>query len=163
MELPLSGIQRLWAPLLGTLDQLPQPQQNALRVASGILSGDAPDRFLVAVAVLNLLAATAAKRPLLCLVDDAQWLDGPSLVALGFVARRLTADAVAMIFALREPTTTRARSTVCRGCRSAVSRTPMRALYCRAPCPAGSTTGSETGSSARPGAIRWRYWSCRTG
>ena len=74
----------------------------------GVSSGDAPDRFLVAVAVLNLLAATAEKRPLLCLVDDAQWLDAASAQALGFVARRLVAEPVAMMFSLREPTTTRA-------------------------------------------------------
>ena len=108
MELPLSGIQRLWAPLFDALEALPEPQQDALRVASGIVPGGAPDRFLIAVAVLNLLAATGAKRPALCLVDDAQWLDAPSLAALGFVARRLAADAVAMIFAVREPTTIRA-------------------------------------------------------
>ena len=77
MELPVSGIQRSWAPLLDTLEELPEPQQNALRVASGISSGAAPNRFLVALAVLNLLAATATQRPALCLVDDAQWIDGP--------------------------------------------------------------------------------------
>ncbi len=71
-------------------------------------SGDAPDRFLVAVAVLNLLSATAEKRPVLCLVDDAQWLDAASVQALGFVARRLVAEPMAMIFSLREPVTTRA-------------------------------------------------------
>ena len=108
MELPLSGIQQLCAPLLYGLAELPEPQQNALRIAFGMTSGDTPDRFLVAVAVLNLLAATAAKRPLLCLVDDAQWLDATSLRVLGFVARRLVADAVAVIFALREPATARA-------------------------------------------------------
>jgi len=132
MELPLSGIQRLWAPLLGTLDQLPQPQQDALRVASGILSGGAPDRFLVAVAVLNLLAATAAQRPALCLVDDAQWIDGPSLVALGFVARRLTADAVVMIFALREPTTTSALDGLPRLSLGGLEDADARALLSRA-------------------------------
>ena len=105
-ELPLSGIQRFAAPLLEALGEIPEPQQNALRVASGISPGDTPDRFLVAVAVLNLLAAIAAKRPVLCLVDDAQWLDAQSLGALGFVARRLGADAVEMVFALRAPTTT---------------------------------------------------------
>ena len=93
--------------MLDGLDALAEPQQNALRVALGISSGDAPDRFLVAVAVLNLLAATAEERPLLCLVDDAQWLDAASVQALGFVARRLLAEPVAMIFSLREPTTTR--------------------------------------------------------
>ncbi len=108
MELPFAAIHRLCAPLLDGLEVLAEPQQNALRVALGISSGDAPDRFLVAVAVLNLLAATAEKRPLLCLVDDAQWLDAASVQALGFVARRLLAEPVAMIFSLREPTTTRA-------------------------------------------------------
>ncbi|ADJ47394.1 LuxR family transcriptional regulator fused with ATPase domain [Amycolatopsis mediterranei S699] len=106
MELPDSGIQRLVAPLLGALGEIPAPQRNALRVASGLAAGDAPDRFLVAVAVLTLLAVTAASRPVLCLVDDVQWLDPPSLGALGFVARRLGADAAAMIFALREPSAT---------------------------------------------------------
>ena len=108
MELPFAAIHRLCAPILDGLDVLAEPQQNALRVALGVSSGDAPDRFLVAVAVLNLLSATAEKRPLLCLVDDAQWLDAASVQALGFVARRLLAEPVAMIFSLREPTTTRA-------------------------------------------------------
>src|SRR6516165_3330803 len=108
MELPFAGIHRLCAPLLDGLDVLAAPQQHALGVAMGIASGDAPDKFLVAVAVLNLLAATAEQRPLLCLVDDAQWLDAASMQALGFVARRLLAEPVAMVFALREPTGTRA-------------------------------------------------------
>ena len=108
MELPFAGIHQLCAPLLDGLHELAEPQQNALRVAMGVLSGDRPDRFLVAVAVLNLLAGTADERPLLCLVDDAQWLDAASLQALGFVARRLLAEPVAMIFSLREPAATRA-------------------------------------------------------
>jgi DNA-binding CsgD family transcriptional regulator len=108
MELPFAAIHRLCAPLFDGLELLAEPQQNALRVALGVSSGDSPDKFLVAVAVLNLLSATAEERPLLCLVDDAQWLDAPSLQALGFVARRLVAESVAMIFSLREPTTTRA-------------------------------------------------------
>ena len=108
MDLPFSGVQRLCAPFLDALDKLPQPQQNALQVAWGISSGSVPNRFLVAVGVLNLLTGAAVRRPLLCLIDDAQWLDATSLEALGFVARRLAADAVAMIFALREPVTTRA-------------------------------------------------------
>jgi DNA-binding CsgD family transcriptional regulator len=108
MELPFAAIHQLCAPMLGALEVLAEPQRNSLRVALGIASGDAPDRFLVAVAVLNLLAATAEKRPVLCLVDDAQWLDGASVQALGFVARRLTAEPVAMVFALREPAGTRA-------------------------------------------------------
>jgi DNA-binding CsgD family transcriptional regulator len=108
MELAFAGIHQLCAPLIDGSDALAVPQRNALRVALGLSSGAAPDRFLVAVAVLNLLAATADERPLLCLVDDAQWLDAASAQALGFVARRLLAEPVAMIFSLREPTTTRA-------------------------------------------------------
>jgi len=108
MELPFAAIHQFCAPLLGRLEVLAVPQQDALRVALGLASGDAPDRFLVAIAVLNLLAATAEERPVLCLVDDAQWLDAASVQALGFVARRLLAEPVAMIFTLREPATTRA-------------------------------------------------------
>ena len=108
MELSFAGIHRLCTPILDGIEVLAEPQQNALRVAWGMASGDAPDRFLVAVAVLNLLSATAEKRPLLCLVDDAQWLDAASVQALGFVARRLVAEPMAMIFSLREPVTTRA-------------------------------------------------------
>ncbi|MBV9943148.1 MAG: AAA family ATPase [Solirubrobacterales bacterium] len=108
MELSFAGIHRLCAPILDRIEFLVEPQQHALRVAWGMASGDAPDRFLVAVAVLNLLSATAEKRPLLCLVDDAQWLDAASLQALGFVARRLVAEPMAMIFSLREPITTQA-------------------------------------------------------
>jgi DNA-binding CsgD family transcriptional regulator len=108
MELSFAGIHRLCAPMLAGLEVLAEPQQNALRVAFGAASGDAPDRFLVAVAVLNLLSSIAEKRPLLCLMDDAQWLDAASVQALGFVARRLVAEPIAMIFSLREPITTRA-------------------------------------------------------
>jgi DNA-binding CsgD family transcriptional regulator len=107
MELPFAGIERLCAPMFDWLDALAEPQQNALRVALGVSSGDAPDKFLVAVAVLNLLSAIAEERPLLCLVDDAQWLDAASVQALGFVARRLLAEPVAMVFSLREPIATR--------------------------------------------------------
>jgi predicted ATPase len=108
MELPFAGIHRLCAPVLGALDALPKPQRDALSVALGVSPGSAPDRFLVALAVLNLLAVTAEARPVLCLIDDAQWLDATSVEALGFVARRLVAERLAMIFSLREPTTTRA-------------------------------------------------------
>jgi DNA-binding CsgD family transcriptional regulator len=108
IELSFAGIHRLCAPMFDRIDALAEPQQHALRVALGVSSGDAPDRFLVAVAVLNLLSATAEKRPLLCLVDDAAWLDAASMQALGFVARRLVAEPMAMIFSLREPTITRA-------------------------------------------------------
>src|SRR5215218_8342340 len=104
MELPFAGLHQLCAPMLGRLGALPQPQEAALGVALGLSSGPAPERFLVALAALSLLAEVAAERPLLCLVDDAQWLDGASGQILGFVARRLLAESVAIVFAVRDPT-----------------------------------------------------------
>ena len=103
MELPFAGLHHLCAPMLSQLDALPDPQQNALRVAFGLSSGDAPDRFLVALAALTLFAEVAGERPLLCLVDDAQWLDGATSQVLGFIARRLLAESVALVFTVREP------------------------------------------------------------
>ena len=105
MELPFAGIHQLCAPVLDQLDALPQPQQDALNVALGLASGDVPDRFLVGLAVLGLLSAAAEERPLLCLVEDAHWLDAASGLVLGFVARRLLADSVAIVVAVREPNT----------------------------------------------------------
>jgi DNA-binding CsgD family transcriptional regulator len=104
MELPFAGLHQLCAPMLGRLGALPEPQQAALGVALGLSSGGAPDRFLVALAALSLLAEVAGERPLLCFVDDAQWLDAASSQVLGFVARRLLAESVAIVFAVREPT-----------------------------------------------------------
>src|SRR5919107_4714161 len=103
MELPFAVLQQLCASMLGRSDTLPVHQQTALRVAFGLSSGDAPDRFVVALAALSLLAEVAAERPLLCVVDDAQWLDAASAEVLGFVARRLLAESVALVFALRDP------------------------------------------------------------
>ncbi len=103
MELPFAGLHQLCAPMLDRLDVLPEPQQAALRVALGLSSGAPPDRFLVALAALSLLAEVATERPLLCLVDDAQWLDAASAQVLGFVARRLLAESVALVFAVRDP------------------------------------------------------------
>src|SRR4051794_35601143 len=108
MELPFAGVHQLCAPMFERLDALPEPQRNALSVALGLRSGTAPDRFLVALAVLGLLSAVADERPLLCLVEDAQWLDDASGQVLGFVARRLLAESVAIVFAVREPNTKRA-------------------------------------------------------
>jgi DNA-binding CsgD family transcriptional regulator len=104
MELPFAVLHRLCGPMLAEVDRLPDPQQNALRVAFGLTSGDAPDQFLVALASLSLLAEAGRKRPLLCVVDDAQWLDAASGKVLGFVARRLLAESVLVLLALREPT-----------------------------------------------------------
>jgi DNA-binding CsgD family transcriptional regulator len=105
MELPFAGIHQLCAPVLDQLDSLPPAQQDALNVALGLAAGDAPDRFLVGLAVLGLLSAAAERRPVLCLVEDAQWLDAASGVILGFVARRLLAESVAMVVTLRKPNT----------------------------------------------------------
>src|SRR3954454_10908123 len=103
MELPFAGLHHLCAPMLAQLDALPDPQQTALRVSFGLSSGDAPDRFLVALAALTLFDEVADERPLLCLVDDAQWLDAATSQVLGFVARRLLAESVAIVFTVREP------------------------------------------------------------
>ncbi|MDA0167059.1 AAA family ATPase [Solirubrobacter ginsenosidimutans] len=103
MEFPFAAVHQLCARMLDRLDVLPEPQRDALSVALGLSPGPSPDRFLVALAVLSLLSATAEERPLLCVVDDAQWLDRASGQILGFVARRLLAESVALVFAVREP------------------------------------------------------------
>jgi hypothetical protein len=101
MELAFAGLQQLCAPLLHHLDELPEPQRETLNVAFGRGVGPTPDRFLVGLAVLSLMAAAATDQPLLCVIDDAQWLDQVSVQTLGFVARRLLADPVALVFAAR--------------------------------------------------------------
>jgi DNA-binding CsgD family transcriptional regulator len=103
MELPYAGLHQLCAPVLGRLGSLPEPQRRGLSVAFGLASGDSPDRFLVALAVLSLMAEAAQERPMLCVVDDAQWLDQASAQVLGFVGRRLLAEQVALVFAVRTP------------------------------------------------------------
>jgi predicted ATPase len=103
MELAFSGLHQLCAPLLDRLEALPVPQREALQTAFGISAGPAPDRFMVGLAVLGLLSEVAGQRSLVCLVDDAQWLDRASAQVLGFVARRLAAEPVAVIFAIRAP------------------------------------------------------------
>ncbi|MGH8914249.1 MAG: helix-turn-helix transcriptional regulator [Acidimicrobiia bacterium] len=103
MELAFAGVHQLCAPMLGRLGELPGPQREALGIAFGLSSGTAPDRFLVGLAVLHLFSAVAEKQPLICLIDDAQWLDRNSAQVLAFVARRLLAEPIAMVFAVREP------------------------------------------------------------
>ncbi|MEU6216540.1 AAA family ATPase [Streptomyces sp. NPDC047022] len=102
MELPFASLHQLCAPVLGRLHRLPDPQRDALSVALGLQKGEAPNRFLVGLAVLGLLSGAAEDGPLACLVDDAQWLDEESLQVLAFVARRLVAESTALIFALRD-------------------------------------------------------------
>jgi DNA-binding CsgD family transcriptional regulator len=105
MELAYAGLHQLCAPLLGGLTSLAEPQRRGLSVAFGLesLDGDAPDRFLVALAALGLMAEASEERPLLCVVDDAQWLDQASAQVLGFVGRRLLAESIALVFADRIP------------------------------------------------------------
>jgi DNA-binding CsgD family transcriptional regulator len=103
MELAFAGLHQLCAPMLGHLDGIPGPQQDALRTAFGLAAGPPPDRFFVGLAVLSLLSEVATERPLICVIDDEQWLDQASAQALGFVARRLAADPVGLVFAAREP------------------------------------------------------------
>ncbi|MDQ1073242.1 helix-turn-helix transcriptional regulator [Streptomyces canus] len=103
MELSYAGLHQLCAPLLTGLDQLPEPQRDALATAFGLRAGAAPDRFLVGLATLSLIADAGGDQPLVCIVDDAQWLDKASAMTLEFVARRLLAESVVLAFAVREP------------------------------------------------------------
>jgi DNA-binding CsgD family transcriptional regulator len=103
MEFAFAGLHQLCAPMLDHLDRLPGPQREALRTTFGISSGAAPNRFFIGLAVLGLLSAVAEERPLVCLVDDEQCLDRASAQVLGFVARRLAAEPVGMVFAARDP------------------------------------------------------------
>jgi DNA-binding CsgD family transcriptional regulator/tetratricopeptide (TPR) repeat protein len=103
MELAFAGLHQLCAPMLSGAEQLPVPQRETLGTALGVAAGPPPDRFLVGLAVLSLLSEAAGDRPLICVVDDVQWLDRASAQALGFAARRLGVDAVGLVFAAREP------------------------------------------------------------
>jgi DNA-binding CsgD family transcriptional regulator len=103
MELPYASLHQLCAPLIDRLARLPDPQREALEIVFGLAVGPAPSRFLVGLAVLSLLSEVAEERPLLCLVDDAQWLDHASAQTLAFVARRLLAEPVGLVLAAREP------------------------------------------------------------
>src|ERR1700733_7979949 len=103
MELPFAGLYQLCAPMLGRLGSLPEPQRRGLSVAFGLASGDSPDRLLVALAALSLMAEASEEQPVLCVVDDAQWLDQASAQVLGVLGRRLLAEPIAMVFAVRTP------------------------------------------------------------
>jgi len=103
MELPFAGLHQLCAPMLGRLGSLAEPQRSGLSVAFGLAFGDSPDRFLVALAALSLIAEASEEQPMLCVVDDAQWLDQASAQVLGFIGRRLLAESIALVFAVRTP------------------------------------------------------------
>ena len=146
MELAFAGLHQLFAPMLDRLERLPVPQRDALRTAFGLSPGPAPDRFLVGLAVLSLLSEVAEEQPLICLVDDEQWLDRASAQVLAFVARRLEAESVGLVFAARVR-----RATSWRDCRSWWSRGCARAMRarCWTRCSPGRwTRGSATRSSA---------------
>ena len=103
MELAFAGLHQLLMPMLDHLERLPLPQGDALRTAFGISAGPTPDRFFIALAVLSLLSEVAEEQPLICLLDDEQWFDRASAHVLAFVARRLEAESVALVFAARVP------------------------------------------------------------
>ena len=160
MELPFAGLHQLCSPMLGGVDNLPEPQRDALHVAFGLTSGDAPDRFLVALATLSLLAEVARKRPLLCLIDDAQWLDAASGQVLGFVARRILGESVLMVFGIREPSEEQYLAGLPRADAGRPGRrtTPVRSS--RPALPVRSMPASGIESLQKLEAIRWRSWNC---
>ena len=141
---------------------LPEPQRDALGEAFGLSAGAAPDRFLVGLAVLSLLSEVADERPLVCLIDDAQWLDRASAQALAFVARRLVAESVGVVFAVREPSARPELAGLPELEVGGLRDADARALLASA-CRGRWTSGCEIGSWPRRAAIRWRCWSCRKG
>jgi hypothetical protein len=152
MELPFAGLHLLCAPLLGRLGRLPGPQRDALNTAFGLSAGPPPDRFFVGLAVLTLLADAAEEQPIVCIVDDAQWLNGVSSQTLAFVARRLLAERVGLVFAVRES-----------GSRHALEGwwskdSPLSTPNCcwTRRSRGRSTRGSKRRSSLRPAATPWR-------
>ena len=162
MELAFAGLHQLCAPMLDGLGRLPGRSAMRCDVAFGMQDGAAPDRFLVALAVLSLLAEAAEAQPLVCLVDDAQWLDRASAQALAFVARRLLAERIAMVFAVREPTDVNELSGLPELVVGGLADDDARRCW-RRPCPGGWTSACAIGSSPRRAATRWRCWSCRVG
>ena len=158
MELAFAGLHQLCAPLLDRLGVLPGPQREALRTAFGMSAGPAPHRFLVGLAILGLLAEAAAERPVVGLVDDAQWLDRASAQVLAFVARRLGAESVGLVFSAGWQMVSWLG---CRSLRSGVCRSPMRGRCWMRCCPGRSMRGCASRSWPRRGVIPWRCWSCR--
>ena len=160
MELAFAGLHQLCAPMLDHAESLPVPQREALRTAFGLGAGPVPDRFLVGLAVLGLLSEAAGERPLICVVDDAQWLDHASAQALGFAARRLVAEPVGLVFAARVPGKDMAGlpELVVEGLAEDDAQELLESVL----------TGPldprvRTGSSPTRTGTRWRCWSCREG
>src|SRR6201982_392859 len=130
MELAFAALHQLCAPVLDRLERLPLPQRNALLTTFGLRVGVVPGRFLVGLAVLSLLSDVADERPLVCVVDDAQWLDRASAQCVAFVARRLLAESVVMLFAAREQSDLLASlpKLLVRGLRGADARSLLRSV-----------------------------------
>jgi hypothetical protein len=159
MELPFAGLHQLCASLLDQVGALPAPQRQALQVAFGLSEGAPPERFVIGLGVLGLLSHVAADRPLICLIDDQQWLDRCSAQVLGFVARRLGAESVGMVFATRDQDPG-GDGEGWRSWRSPACPKP-RPANCSTRCsPSRSTSGCATRSSPRPAATRWPCSSC---
>ena len=160
MELDYAALQQLCSPILEFSERLPDPQRDALGVAFGLSAGQAPSPFLVGLAVLGLLSEAAEQQPLLCVVDDAQWLDGASARALAFVARRLLAERIALAFATREWAVDWPAS------RSSASSRWAVGMHGRCWSPSsrrGSTSPCSSRSSPRQAGIRSRSSSFRAG
>ena len=159
MELAFASLHQLCGPMIDRLGALPAPQRQALEIVFGLSVGAAPDRFLVGLAVLSLFSEAAEERPLLCVVDDAQWLDQASALTLAFVARRLLAEPIGIVFAARDPVQELEhlpeldvhglRNEDARALLSSAVRLPARRRR------------SATGSSPRRAGTRWRCSSCR--
>lgn len=150
MEIAFGGLHQLLLPVLDLVDNLSDPQAASLRSVFGLSNDGVRDHLTVGLAVLTLLSEAASDSPLLCLIDDAQWLDQPSVDMLAFAARRLRAEGVVMLFAMRDG----AVGAAVKGCLGSRSRvwTASRQPSC---CPVCRPT-LRTGSSRRPAGIRWR-------
>ena len=160
MELAFAALHQLCVPLLDRLEGLPAPQRDALEIMFGLSEGPAPDRFFVGLAVLGLLSEAAEERPLLCVIDDAQWLDRASAQALAFVARRLLAESVVMLFAVREPIRELAAlpELVVEGLRDSDARELLTSVV---PGRLDQRVADQLVAEAR--GTRSRCWSCRAG
>jgi DNA-binding CsgD family transcriptional regulator len=130
MELAFAALHQLCTPMLSRRERLPEPQREALAIALGLTDGVAPDLFLVGLAVLSLLSETAADQPLLCIIDDAQWVDRASADTLAFVASRVSAESVGIVFATRSPSDELARlpTLTLRGLDSDAARELLRSV-----------------------------------
>ena len=158
MELAYAALQQLCAPMLVRLDRLPAPQRDALSIAFGLSAGPAPDRLLIGLAVLSLFSDAAEVQPLVCLVDDVQWLDDATAQVLGFLARRLCAESVALVMATRAPDPEMAKlpQMELAGLREADARALLDFAWT-----APLDERCAIRSWPRPGAIRWRCWNFR--